>query len=117
MVFNCPIVRCIANYDCYDRGALFSLPEKEEQKKQWISFQIEKNISSIKRVNICYRHFADNLKKKVSKEQSFYIYEYKPVPTIIPVTREKENLPQMQFLKLLKLRKSHQDKRFYKKTR
>ena len=30
MVFKCPVVICIANYDCYDRGAL---PEKEEQKK------------------------------------------------------------------------------------
>ena len=42
MVFMCLVVRCIANYDCYDRGAVFSLPEKEEQKKQWISFQIER---------------------------------------------------------------------------
>ena len=42
MVFKCPVIRCIANYDCYDRGAVFSLPEKEEQKKQWISFQIER---------------------------------------------------------------------------
>ena len=34
MVFKCPVVRCIANCDCYDRGAMFSLPEKEEQKNQ-----------------------------------------------------------------------------------
>ena len=42
MVFKCPVIRCIAYYDCYDRGAVFSLLEKEEQKKQWISFQIER---------------------------------------------------------------------------
>ena len=34
MAFKCSVDRCITNYDCYDRGALFSLPEKEEQKKQ-----------------------------------------------------------------------------------
>ena len=54
-------------------------------------FSNRKDISSIKRVNICYKHFADNLQKNVSKEQ--LLYEYKPVPTLIPVTREKENLP------------------------
>ena len=34
IVFKCSVVRCITNYDCYGRGAVFSLPEKEEQKKQ-----------------------------------------------------------------------------------
>ena len=66
MVFKCLVVRCIANYDCYDRGAVFSLPEEKKQKKQWIKFSNRKDIkfSSIKRVNICYKHFAGNLQKK-----------------------------------------------------
>ena len=38
IVLKCSVVSCITNYDCYDRGAVFSLPEKEEQKKQWIKF-------------------------------------------------------------------------------
>ena len=92
MVFKCSVVRCITNYDCYDRRAVFSLPEKEEQKKQWIKFSNRKDISSIKRVNICYRHFADNLQKKGLKRTKL-LYECKPVPTIIPVTWQKENLP------------------------
>ena len=92
MVLKCPVVRCITNYDCYDRGAAFSLPEKEEQKKQWIKFSNRKDISSIKRVNILYRHFADNLQKKGFKRTK-HLYEYKHIPTIIPVTRETENLP------------------------
>ena len=89
MVLKCLVVRCITNYDCYDQGAVFfSLPEKEEQKKQWIKFSNRKDISSINRVNICYRHFADNLQKEGLKRTKL-LYEWKPVPTIIPVTREK----------------------------
>ena len=45
-----------------------------------------------KRVNICYRHFADNLQKK-GPNRTKLLHEYKPVPTIIQVTRETENLP------------------------
>ena len=56
-------------------------------------FSNRKDISSIKRVNICYRYFADNLQKKVSKEQSFYMNINPYIPTIISVTRENENLP------------------------
>ena len=55
-------------------------------------FSNRKDISSINGVNICYRYFADNLQKKGLKRIKL-LYEYKPVPTIIPVTREKENLP------------------------
>ena len=36
MAFKFPVVRCITNYDCYDRGTVFSLPEKEKQKKQFL---------------------------------------------------------------------------------
>ena len=117
MVFKCPVVRCIANYDCYDRGAVFSLPEKEEQKKQWIKFSNRKDIfSSIKRVNICYRHFADNLQKKCLKRTKL-LYEYKPVPTIIPVTRERENLPPNAIFENIKTpRKPPGEKSFFKKT-
>ena len=46
----------------------------------------------MKRVNICHRHFADNLHNKISKEKKL-LYECKPVHTIIPVTQEKDNLP------------------------
>ena len=52
MELKCLVVRCITTYDGYDRGAVFSIPEKEEQKKQWIKFSNGKDISSIKRVNI-----------------------------------------------------------------
>ena len=116
MVFNCPVVRCIANYDCYDRGAVFSLPEKEEQKKQ-LDLVFKPNGYFIHKES---QYLLQTLCRQSSEEglkRTKLLYEYKPVPTIIPVTREKENLPQMQFLKLLKLRKSHQDKRFFKKTR
>ena len=34
MAFKCSVVRYITNYDCYDQGPVFSLPEEEEQKKQ-----------------------------------------------------------------------------------
>ena len=50
-------------------------------------FSNRKDISSIKRVNICYRQFSEEGLKRTK-----LLYEYKPVPTIIPVTREKENL-------------------------
>ena len=91
MVFKCPVVRCIANYDCYDRGAVFSLLEKEEQKKQWISFQIER-IFHPKRKSIFATDTLQTIFRKGLKRTKL-LYEYKPVPTIIPVTREKENLP------------------------
>ena len=65
---------------------------KNRIKKQWIKFSNRKDISSIKRVNICCRHFADNLQKKGLKRTKL-LYECKPVPTIIPVTRQKKNLP------------------------
>ena len=45
------------------------------------------------------------------------LYEYKPVPTIIPVTREKETLPPNAIYETIETPKSHQDKRFFKKTR
>ena len=72
MVFKCPVVKCIANNDCYDRGAVFSLPEKEEQKKQWIKFSNRKDISSIESI------FATDtlqtiFRRKVPKEQIFYM--------------------------------------------
>ena len=75
MVLKCLVVRSITNYDCYDRGAVFPLPEKEEQKKEWIKCSNRKDISSIKRVNICYRHFTDNLQKKGLKRTKL-LYEY-----------------------------------------
>ena len=51
-------------------------------------FSNRKDISSIKRVNNCYRQFAEEGIKRTK-----LLYEYKPVPTIIPVTGEKKNLP------------------------
>ena len=92
MVFKCPVVGCITNYDCYDRGAVFSLPEKEEQKKQLDVVFKSKGFSSIKSPNICYKYFADYLQMKGLKRTKLQ-YECKPVPTIIPVTRETKNLP------------------------
>ena len=49
MVFKCSVVRCITNYDWYDKGEVFALPENEEQKKQldleqkftWLVLQIQ----------------------------------------------------------------------------
>jgi len=82
MVFKCSVVGCFTNYDGYDRGAVFSLPEEEEQKKQWIKFLNRKDISSINRVKICHKHFEDNLLKKGPKRTKL-LYECKPVPTII----------------------------------
>ena len=75
MVYKCPVIRCIyiTNYDCYDRGAVFWLPEKEEQKKQLDLVFKSKGYFIQKRLNICYIHFADNLQKKVQKEQNFYM--------------------------------------------
>ena len=102
----------ISNYDCYDRGAVFSLPEKEEQKKQWIKFSNRKDISSIKRVNICCRHFADNLQKKGPKRTQLL-----HVSTIIPVTREKENLPPNAIFETIKTpRKPPRKKDFSRRT-
>ena len=43
--------------------------------------------------------------------------ECKPVPTIIPVTREKENLPPNAIFETIKTPKKHRDKGFFKKTR
>ena len=92
MVFKCPVVRCIANYDCYDRGDVFSLPENEEQKKQLDlvfkskGYFIHKESQYLLQT-LCRQSSEDGLKR------TKLLYEYKPVPTIIPVTREKENLP------------------------
>ena len=33
MAFKCPVVRCITNYDCYDRGAVFSLYQKRKNRR------------------------------------------------------------------------------------
>ena len=53
---------------------MFSLPARKGRTEETMDkFSNRKDISSIKRVNICYRHFADNLLKKISIEQSFYM--------------------------------------------
>ena len=92
MVFKCPVVRYyITNYDCYDRGAVFSLPEKEEQKKQLDlvfkskGYFIHKESQYLLQT-LCRQSSQEGLKR------TKLLYECKPVPTIIPVTQEKENL-------------------------
>ena len=72
ILYKCPVIRCIyiTNYDCYDRGAVFSPPEREEQKKQ-LDLVFKSKVYFIqKRVNICYIHFADNLQKKSKKNKT-----------------------------------------------
>ena len=92
MAFKCPVVRCITNYDCYDRRAVFSLPEKEEQKKQLDLVFKSKGYFNLKVKDSRYLlQTLCNLQKKGPKRTKL-LYEYKPVHTIIPVTREKENL-------------------------
>ena len=91
MVLKCSFVRCIANYDCYDRGAVFSLPEKEEQKKQSKGYFKSKGYFIYKESQyllqtLCRQSSEEGLKR------TKLLYEYEPVPTIIPMTRENENV-------------------------
>ena len=92
MVFKCSVVRCITNYDCCHRGAVFSLPEKEEQNKQLYLVFKSKGYFIHKECQYLLQTFC-----RQSSEERFQrtqlLYECKPVPTIIPVTRQKENLP------------------------
>ena len=70
MVFKCPVLRCIANYDCYDRGAVFSLPENEKQKKQLDLVFKSKGYFIHKESQYLLQTLC---RRKVPKEQSFYM--------------------------------------------
>ena len=71
MVNKCSIVGCCTNYDNYDKGTVFPLPEDEEQRKKWIRFLNRKDpelqktrkqlIKNPQNCFICYKHFADNV--------------------------------------------------------
>ena len=68
MVFKCPrlldaslIAIAMIEEQC-------SHYQKRKNREAMDKVSNRKDISSIKRVNICYRHFADNLQKKVSKK-------------------------------------------------
>ena len=89
--------------------------KRKNRRSNEFSFQVKRIYFIHKDIEIQY--LLQTLCRQSSEEglkRTKLLYEYEPVPTIISVTREKENLPPNAIFEttVLKLRKSHQDKRF-----
>ena len=93
---KCSVVGCFTNYAGYDRGTVFSLPQDEEQRMKWIKFLNREDASSLKKIQICYKHFADNVMEKTPTRIKLSS-TLKPVPTLIPNSQEVINLPPVPF--------------------
>lgn len=92
MVNKCSVVGCFTNYEGYEKGTVFPLPEDKEQRQQWIKFLHRQDSYYIKHVFICYKHFAEDRIAKTPKRVKL-LHNLKPVPTIIPKSQETVNLP------------------------
>ena len=72
---------------------MFLLPENEEQKKQWIKFSNQRDIFHKESQYLLQTLCRQSSEERSQKKKTKLLYECKLVPTIIPVTRENENLP------------------------
>lgn len=100
MVNKCSIVGCFTNYSGYDKGTVFSLPQDEIQRQQWIKFVNRKDHSSMK-IFVCFKHFRKDVLAKTSKGVKL-ITNLNPVPTIIPDSQKIVNLPSAAIMETIK---------------
>ena len=85
-------VGCSTNYSSHDTGTVFPLPKAKDQWKQWLKFLHRPDVTALKNIFICYKHFTSDVIVKTPKRLKF-LHEMKPVPTIIPESWKTVNLP------------------------
>ena len=93
----------------------FHYQKRKNRRAVDFKFPNRKDISFIKRVNICCKHFADNLQKKGPKRTKL-LYQCNPVLTIIPVTQETENLPPNAIFETIKTPRKPQRQRGFQEN-
>lgn len=87
---KCSAPGCFTNYKDHDKGAVFRLPKDEDTRNSWIKFINRKDLSSIKNIFLCEKHFEKSFlcynNKRIRLKDSM-----KPVPTIF--TDSQASLP------------------------
>lgn len=90
MVNKCSVFGCDTNHKPNSKGAVFGLPKEEDLKRRWIVFLHRNNISNLKNIFICEKHFQDKFLNK-NEKRTRLIMKIKPYPTIL--SEGQRNLP------------------------
>lgn len=114
MVNKCSIVGCYTNYAGHDKGTVFPLPQDSDQRRIWIKFLNRADHESLKKIFICYKHFAEDVLFK-TKTRVKLISELKPVPTVIPHCQKIVNLPSAAIVDTIKTPRKPPTERIFQK--
>ena len=79
MVNRCSVRGCFTNHRGHSSGAVFKLPPHEPLKSSWIKF-MNRDITCMKNVFICYKHFDDVHLNKEGKRIRLNMH-LNPIPT------------------------------------
>ena len=88
MVDKCSAIRCLTNYKGHNTGAVFGLPKEEYLRLRRITILHRNDVSKLKNIFICEKHFDDRFLNKNRKRTRLNINKL-PFPSILSDTQKK----------------------------